>query len=203
MKPLADVCKPDDRSLHFATLEERHSILEKIVLHKSVPEHVRELFNTAKNLSLYTWYAYEFHPIAILTGFLALESAVKTRAVQESPKFEAIRSFRKLMEIAQEKGWITEERIGHRHDIARVRVMDRKIKEAMSHMSRDGMKSIPVEEPTEEEIQQEETDMQVIALICSAGVSIRNSLAHGERMLTPGSESQLRMTADLINQLFT
>ena len=202
VKPLADVYRPDDRARHFGTLGERHDVLAAIVLHETVPDHVRELFDTARNLSLYSWCVYDFHPIADLTGFLALEAAVKARAARQSPELAMIKSFRKLMDKALENGWIAEDRIAGRRAIARARVADRKALDAIGQMNEAGMDSMPVEEPTEEEITQEERGMRIIASICEAGVKIRNSLAHGERTLTPGSERRLRMTADLINQLF-
>ena len=202
MKSLADMCKRDDRAATCGALDERHRVLTEIVLHESVPDHVRKLFDTALNLSLYSWCVYDFHPIADLTGFLALEAAVKARAAQESPKFVTIKSFSKLMKAAMENGWIAEDRIANRREIARARVSNRKALEAIGRMDEVGAKSMPVEEPTKEEVLQEEREMQVIASICKAGVRIRNSLAHGERTVMPGSERRLRMTADLINQLF-
>lgn len=63
--------------------QDYHEALSKIVLNDTVPARSRELFETAKNLSLYSWFVYRFHPIAELTGWLALENALLEKAKRE------------------------------------------------------------------------------------------------------------------------
>lgn len=158
-----------------------------------------ELFDTAKNLSLYSWFVYEFHSIADLTGFLALEAALKARAVADST-LKRMR-FNELMRHALQAGWLSEERIVRREELARMRVEQRKQLEAI-RKAQDTDTVISIEEPTDEEIRNEDREMRIIETVCRAALKLRNALAHGERMLVPGSYARLRMMADLINQLF-
>ena len=107
------------------------------------------------------------------------------------------------MNVALAEGWIAEERIADRHNIARARVERRKAQEAIKRIEATGAASIPNEDPTNEEIEHEAAEMKVIEGICQAAVSLRNGLAHGERYLQPGSPQRLQITADLINQLYS
>ena len=203
--PLVEFTKigePDERQSFFnLSLEDLHAELENIELCPGAPEPVRDLFDTAKNLSLHSWFVYEFHPIAELTGFLTLERALKTRAMQERPSL-AKRSLREIMNYAVDHGWISEDGFEGRQGIARARVLDRKFRESIERLKVSGAEPEPVDEPTAEEIAREAKDMRVLESICSAAIDIRNSLAHGENPLAPFSHRRLRMTANLINQLF-
>ena len=199
---LAKVGEPDERQRFFdLSLEDLHASLESISLNPDVPERVRELFDTAKNLSLHSWFVYEFHPIAELTGFLALERALWARAKQERPSL-AKRPLRKIMDHAIAHGWISEDGFEGRQGIARARVLDRKVRESIERLSVSGAESELVDEPTAEEIASEAKDMRIVESICSAAVDIRNSLAHGGNTIAPNSHQRLQMTANLINQLF-
>jgi hypothetical protein len=203
IKSLAELLEGDDRQRVFGGLADWQSALAEIELASSVPEHIRALFDTARNVSLCTWFVYEFHPIAELTGFLALEAALKARAAKDSPELAEEKSFRKLMDHALAAGWIAEERIGHRRAVARTRVEDRNAMASIMAMEAQGMDSMPVEQASEEEVLAEEREMQIIDGICNAAVRIRNGLAHGRMTLDPGSYQRLRMTGDLINQIFS
>ena len=67
LKSLNEICSPDPRQKHFTgSLSDRHHILSEINLHLGVPVDVRQLFETAKNLCLYTWFVYRFHQVAEL-----------------------------------------------------------------------------------------------------------------------------------------
>lgn len=66
----------------LGSLERLHANLDTIRLQSCVPLHVRQLFETAKNLSLYSWFAFRFHPVAKLMGYASLERALKERAAQ-------------------------------------------------------------------------------------------------------------------------
>jgi len=187
----------------LASPADLHRELQSIELLPAVPDHIRRLFDTARNLSLCTWYVYEFHSIAELTGFLALEAALKARAQGEAPAVANEKSFRKLLQHAVKARWITEERIAHRREIARIRVEQRKVLTSIRRMDELGLEQPGVEDPTEEEISAEEREMKILHGICEAAINFRNSLAHGEAVLAPGSYVRLRMTADLINQLYS
>lgn len=201
MKSLERIGQPDERQQFFVgDLTDLHAELSAVTLDASVPENVRELFDTAKNICLYSWFVYEFHPMAELAGFLALEAALRARAARVSNTL-AKKSLSKLMEHALSDGWIAEERIAGRLDIARGRVLNRKAVEAIERSKATGIDSV-IEDPTDFEIAEEAQRMKIVEGICQAAVKLRNGLAHGERQLVPGSHRRLRTTADLINQLY-
>lgn len=201
MKPLQSITEPDERQRMFGGgLEDLHAELSTITLHDSVPENVRDLFDTAINLSLYSWYVYDFHSIADMTGFLAFEAALKARAAHD-PALKDKR-LRALVRHALAAGWLSDDRLTGREEMARGRVQDRKVREAIARADAAGASVGRVEEPTDEEIATESREMKIVESVCRAAVSLRNALAHGERVLAPGSYRRLHMTADLINQLF-
>ena len=77
--------EPDIRQQHLCTLEEMHQLLDDIVLNDEVPDDVYQLFETAKNLSLYSWFMYRFHQVAELMSYTALEMALRHRYLLEHP----------------------------------------------------------------------------------------------------------------------
>jgi hypothetical protein len=81
LKALSEVYAPDARQAHFVgTLADAHAILTQITLHTGVPVNVRQLFETAKNVSLYSWFVYRFHQVAESVAYSALEMALRERA---------------------------------------------------------------------------------------------------------------------------
>ncbi len=86
LKPLDRIYEPDERQISFtASLEDRHAALEEITLSDAAPLDVRQLFETAKNLSLYSWFVYRFHQVSELISFSALEMALRERYLLENP----------------------------------------------------------------------------------------------------------------------
>lgn len=98
--------------------------------------------------------------------------------------------------MACKHSWFQEDRIANRRETARARVQQRKVKEAI------GKDVEWVAEVTEAEISEEAANMRLLPQICRAASELRNHLAHGGQMLHPNSRATLRVTADLINQLF-
>ena len=202
MKKFTEIAAPDERQRLFAgSLRHLHTELAAIRLNEAVPEKVRDLLDTALNVSLYSWFVYDFHPVADLTGFLAMEAAFRARASLENDAFTE-RPLKVLLKHAIKEGWVVEDRIAGRREIARARVQHRKRAEAIERADAAGATSAPIEEPTEDEVSAEAQSMRIIEAMCIAGVDLRNALAHGERVLVPGSHDRLRTMADLINQLF-
>jgi hypothetical protein len=109
LKSLAQLTSPDERQALFAiSLEEAHSELRELDLHGGVPRDVRQLFETAKNLSLYSWFVYPFHQVAELISFASLEFALRARdghvewdsGKQRKPQFSD------LPRKAKREGWL-------------------------------------------------------------------------------------------------
>ena len=62
------------------TLRDHYSGIESITLMQSVPESVREQFDTARNLLLHSWFVYSFIPIAQLHAFSSVEYAIRIKS---------------------------------------------------------------------------------------------------------------------------
>lgn len=110
LKPLDEICEPDMRQKFFRGdgLDRNHAELSGIVLSKKVPVDVRQLFETGKNLSLYSWFVYRFHQVSELVAYSALEMALRLRYEKESGKTARV-SLKKLLEYAQKENWINNE----------------------------------------------------------------------------------------------
>jgi len=80
LKSLVEVMHPDPRRSNIVgTLQDEHDDLASIRLNDGVPLVVAQLFETAKNVSLYSWFVYRFHPVSELVAFSALELALNLR----------------------------------------------------------------------------------------------------------------------------
>jgi hypothetical protein len=127
LKALDRITQPDPRYDGSAgTLAGLHADLNSIRLHVGVPKHVRQLFETAKNLSLYSWFVYRFHPIAQLIGYASLERALKERVAGERRvEPDAVReTLRPLMDLAASKGWLKNDRFEVVRRAAHVQLKD-------------------------------------------------------------------------------
>lgn len=91
LKPLAQISEPDSRnvgwvirnhengSIRELTLAEHYTAVESLAL--SVPVHgdVVTVYNTARNVLLYSWYVYRFTSVAELQAYAALEYTLRWR----------------------------------------------------------------------------------------------------------------------------
>ena len=113
LKPLSEVCEPDVRyknrvdldmttgAFSETTIESLYSVIEVIALGKTVPEEVRNHFDTARNLALYSWFVYSFNVVAAMHAFGSLEMAVRTKTGdKKSP-------FKQLLDMAFDKRQLT------------------------------------------------------------------------------------------------
>src|SRR5581483_11009648 len=112
LRSLAEVHSPDPRRQFIVgTLADEHAALSTICLHDGVPEPVAQLFETAKNVSLYSWFVYRFHPVSESVGFGALELALNLRKTGLLLLPDDFRSpgLSKLLREAVENGWIRDQ----------------------------------------------------------------------------------------------
>lgn len=195
LRPLDEVAKPDERWANFGypdpvdfsfrpiELSERHTAIAAISLTPCVPEHIREHFETAKNLLLYAWFVYRFIPVAELHAYSTVEMALKDRATQESLR---ARTLRPLLKIAIERGWIVDEAFSN----------VRREREAMEREWewRHQLGLVPTPE--------ENDSQRYCKMLLDSMPYLRNDLAHGSKTLHPGGVGTLAICADLINQLF-
>ena len=157
------------------TLRDHYSGIESITLMQSVPESVREQFDTARNLLLYSWFVYSFNPIAQLHAFSSVEYAIR------------IKSGKPLMlkaglELAIKEQWIKDSGFRYYDIIVPKDMLGNDTPPASSHDAKD--------------IQ------ACCKILLDSFPYLRNELAHGNPMTYPGGLDLFAICADLINQLF-
>ena len=95
LKPLGEVCQPDVRyrnqvdldlttgAVSETTIQSLHVLIEPIQLNEKVPEEVRNHFEIARNLALYSWFVYPFNVVAAMQAYSTLEMALKQKVGKE------------------------------------------------------------------------------------------------------------------------
>ena len=204
LKSLDEICEPDIRQAFFqgVSLERNHAELSRIVLSKKVPVDVRQLFETAKNLSLYSWFVYRFHQVSELAARSALEMALRLRYEKEVGKKRRV-TFRELLGYAKENNWIDNNRFSrpYRNETARRKAEHEKLLEAVSGALGSG-ESIPIDPPTEQEVLKALNEFDMLSGIVDSFAILRNELAHGSSTLHPNSIATLQVVAEVINQIY-
>src|SRR6266446_1007194 len=107
LKKLDEICQPDVRQNAFSvldskypgifrkrTVEDFHRAAESIELHDGVPEEIRNHFQTARNLIIYSWFYYPFNITAELCAYTSVEYALRLRIGDRKTPFA------KLLETA-------------------------------------------------------------------------------------------------------
>lgn len=187
LKAFDELLEPDSRQKHFAvvnrltgearplSLRDKYQAVEMITLAQYVPDEIREHFDTARNLLVYSWFVYRFNQVAELHAFASLEFALKTKC-GDSPK-----GLKKRLEAAVERGWILDS--------------------GFRYYRPGAVEGFPGDEadsgnPDTKDVQ------EYCKTLIETMPFMRNELAHGSRMLHPNGLTTLAIVADLINQLF-
>jgi len=190
LKKLENIHEPDVRTHAFVkldfktgsfsqfTIEDYLRRAESISLHSGVPEDIRSHFETARNLIIYSWFFYPFNMSAQLAAFTTVEFALRIRFNdRETP-------FKFLLKKAVKDGLIKDE--GFTLPVKRAQAI-RENNRALPEMLR-------VPEPTLTSNYSE---------ILSENIPfLRNQLAHGTTELHENGAKHVRISAELINQLF-
>lgn len=211
LKALNEIYEPDERQAFFVgQLPDNHQALSLIILNDSVPLEVKQLFETAKNLSLYSWFCYRFHQVAELISFAAMEMALRERYVAETafaPSSEDKQKRRAptlygLLQHAKKEKWLTNDGFPSLYNRARYSA---ELSKANLKSKTHDYKKEPqfvIEEPTDEEIALALESMDMVAAVTDHSHDIRNRLAHGSSILHCNSISSLSLNAEVINQIY-
>jgi hypothetical protein len=88
-------------------MEDLRGLVESIELHAGVPQSIRDQFDIALNVFVYSWFVYEFSSLAEKQSFTVLEMALRRRAhPDESPNTSRSPGLRRLLKAATERGWL-------------------------------------------------------------------------------------------------
>src|SRR6266849_1187329 len=115
LKTLVEICQKDPRQDFFTaldanhpgffrkrTLEDFHRAAESIRLHEGVPEEIRNHFQTARNLIIYSWFYYPFNVTAQLCAYTSAEFALRARSKDRKTPFAV------LLKKAVDDAWISD-----------------------------------------------------------------------------------------------
>ncbi|WP_428241153.1 hypothetical protein [Gynuella sp.] len=176
------------------------------MLVETTPIEVKQIFENAKNIALYTYFAYRLHQPAEIIGYIALEKALKLKFELEQDSLVLEKQPKRLVDyinVALEHGWIKSEGYNSSHLLASSRVQQKKMVDIIKSGALDHRKSIPIPEAEENEIIAEMREMGIAEKVLHAGRHVRNILAHGDGGLSPSSIGTLQKIAEEINQLYS
>lgn len=172
------------------TIEDRHHDIDKIEINECVPLNIRNHFENAKNLCLYSWYVYRFGPVAEHQAFVTFEFALRERLKEAIQDPDSPPGFKKLLQIAVKEGLLINEKFTHWHTQ----------KEQIRYQNEQN-KQIAVMVGFEFKPLVEEIDY--LSILIEAFPNLRNFYAHGTAMLHPVKLDILLTCAEGINQLFS
>ena len=200
LKELSEITTPDLRQVFFSvSIEDRHALLAEITLKKSVPHEVRQLFETAKNISLYSWFVYRFHQASEMIAYSVLEMSLRLRYKSENPDSKKSIMLYGLIEHAINEQWVSIENFPQILMKARQAAEFQKTMESADKLKQDD-DVVPIDEPSEEDVKYHLQNMDLNFLFSIP--KLRNDLAHGSNTLTPSSISTLQKISDIVNQIY-
>ena len=191
LKKLEEICQPDSRTHAFTlldpnhpgflrkrTIEDFHRAAESISLHEGVPERIRSHFETARNLIIYSWFYYPFNVTAQLCAYTSVEYALRLKANDRRMPFK------RLLQRAVDQGWITDKGFSR------------------PQRRRDAIQRHNEGLPPEFQVPEPPMIREYCDAIAESLPFLRNQLAHGSSLLHEQGALQVRICAELINQLF-
>lgn len=200
LKELDQITIPDRRQALFSTsIEDWHAHLNKITLKESVPHEVRQLFETAKNISLYSWFVYRFHQASEMIVFSVLEMSLRLRYESENPECKKPPMLYGLIEHAINQQWVIKENFPQLRIQAKHAADFQNAMEIAKKLTQPG-NEVALDEPSEDDIKHhlQNTNLNFLFSI----PKLRNGLAHGSNTLSPSSIFTLRRIANIINQIY-
>jgi hypothetical protein len=234
-----NLLNPDPRSTSFSFLGENgfepvtlrwwHKQVAEIDLHDGVPTKIVVNFETAKNLSLFSWHVYRFHTVARTHAYACLELALRIKFFEaiylaenerrrESYKrrsthelnvkpYEPINrqefrpTLRRLLKHAIETGSLKNENFTAWQNRTKARANHRSLLETLEEMSRLGLERMDKDD-SKIEITDADRDHDYLAELENTVSFLRNHYAHGTTSLDNRSLSSPRLVAEIINQIY-
>lgn len=203
--------QPDARSTSFVVLDQegirplslhdRQQQIARFVLGRAVPKEIRVHFETAKNLFLYAWFVYRFHPVAEQQALASLEFALRERLSDGGSAGGGLRGLSALLKQARSRGLIRNEQIRRRAQWAIELARARYRHDMTIQMIRDNVDEMVLDDTN---VQPSEDDLAYdwIGAFITSLPQIRNAHAHGTGMLYPNVLRTFEIVADLIDQLY-
>ncbi|QYY34998.1 hypothetical protein [Ruficoccus sp. ZRK36] len=156
---------------------EHYDAIQEIEIKDSVPTAVYHHFLTAKHLLLYAWQCYRFTPVASMQAYSAVEMALRKKCEIENIPIPKWRGLKQLLELAEEKGWISNHRF---------HIYNRQVTEHLRAKSQGIRSNRPKD---------------YLGVIKGGIPRMRNAYAHGSTSLD-NSMIEVITCGEIINQLF-
>lgn len=187
-KGLDEIFEPDVRmDLFRSTLEADHKRLSEIRLGATVPEDVKNYFETIKNLCPYGRFVYAFYAVAQFLTFPLLEMALYRRLLPTKPRRRG--EFRRLLNRAVKLRLIEEDSFSH---VRRIKENRAQMEHIMQQIGRGLSPPAPAEDYME--------------ILKEALPHLRNNVFAHPRSLAVQTPSDaffsIRFVAEFVNQLF-
>ncbi len=217
------LCEPDPRTQSFVRVDNESGVIRplsqadqydsitKYTLLEEVPEKVRILFDTARNLYFYAWFVYRFYNVAEQQVFACLEMALRERLKDEMPLPEEYwpkkrndqpPSLRPMLRYVIDRGYIKNEGFRTWRDRGNIRARQRHEMEKLQEMQEKGLESMELDYSevvvTDEDLQ----DYDYLDVLLKYIPSARNNYAHGSGMLHNQVLHSFEVVSELVNQLF-
>jgi hypothetical protein len=212
------------------TLDDHYSAVAQITVHNGVPREIVVKFETAKNLNLFSWFVYRFHTAARSQVYECLEYALRTRFADEllaheeqkrraryeqelrsnpqnAKPYKSIdkKTFRPtmhpLLKYSIDIGALKNEQFTAWQLKTKIRARSRKDVEMIEKMKELGLQEIQTDS-RDADITDEDRDHDYLGLVLENIPLLRNHYAHGTSSLDDKSLSALRLSSEIINQIF-
>ena len=166
------------------TIEEHYRSIRIVEVTDRAPEHVREHFQTAQHLMLYSWYVYPFGVVGEMHAYASLEYALRLRLGYDGDRPPGLRS---LLNEAVAKGLLTDQGfVSYSEDGNWPVVTGNSLMDANLALNAPGGLG--------------RSRVEALADIIP---KLRNDFAHGSMNLWPPNIMVLRVVAEAINQLYS
>jgi hypothetical protein len=187
-KNMDEIFKPDKGN--YLSFEEYYHEVANISLNIPVPQEIREHFDIAINLMLYSWFVRRFKHVVELHAFSSVEFAIRTKIKIATPEKSKIKNLGPLLKYAIQQKWITD------NGFPEI-VEKKKQRKIFKKMIEDGLGiNLSVEDEIDNDIQ--ELSKTLIKLL----PTLRNIFAHGSNTLLNSYLELLSTCRYIINQIF-
>lgn len=178
---------PDGRQ-EKAVIADWHNQIASITLHENVPSVIREQYDVAKNVLLYSWYSYRMRVVAWLYSYSVLENALRKKYENTSGSNPGLH---RLLEKAVQDGLLNDSGFHmtkYKESVVSERAEGDTICRQIEYIE------IPESERRE--------STRYVEGLCKSIPKLRNALAHGEHKILSEVLTVMFINAEIINMLF-
>ena len=178
---------PDGRQ-EKVVVADWHNQIASITLHENVPPVIREQYDVAKNVLLYSWYSYRIRMVAWLYSYSVLENALREKYKNTTGRSPGLCQ---LLEKAVQDGLLNDSGF-----------YMTKYKETVVSEQIEGDTICRQVEYIEIPESERKESTKYIKGLCKSIPRLRNSLAHGEHMILSEVLTPMFINSEIINMLF-